>query len=126
MITIKAEWTTRTDLGLTTCTAEKDIFSNYRDVDHVEEAVNYVKKLFNTKKYNNQCVDFIFSNNTAYGCTVVRYFRFYSDKVNKVVFNGKAEGEKYEIDKLTTKEIKEAYLHTADMCMDYEAQKEVG
>ena len=120
MITIKAEWTMRTEMGITTCTADKDVFSDYRNYETVEDVINYVKKLFNAKKYSNQCVDFIYSNNTPYGATVSRYFRFYSDKVNKVVFNGHADGEKSELDKLSKKEIKEAYLACAEQCMEYE------
>ena len=125
MITIKAEWTMKTEFGHTECTADKTVYGNYRDVESVENVVEWVKKVFNSKKYGAPCVDFLYDNGTAYGVTVTRYFRDWNGVVNKVVFEGKGEGEKSIMDKLTKKEIKEAYLHTAEMCAEYEEKESV-
>ena len=127
MITIRAEFKTRTEMGLTDCTTEKIIFGDYRDIEHVEEAVAWIKKLFNSKKYSNQLVDFChFDGNVER--TVSRYFRFYSDDVNKVYFGGMGNGIKEDNVKFTAREIKKAYLQCADKANEWEealAEKEV-
>lgn len=122
MITIKAEWEMRTELGTTRCEAYKTIFRNYRDIDNVEEAVEWVKKLFNSKKYNNPMVDFCYDNDTAYGFTVSRYFKEWSEGYSMVYFNGFGHGIKSHLDKFTKKDIRNAYLDCADKCMDYEEE----
>ena len=122
MITIKAEWKQMTKMGYTDCNADKTIFGHYRDVDTVEEAVAWVKKLFSNKDYSDQMVDFMFDNNTAYGCTVSRYFKDYSLGYSYVYFGGLGNGIKTHIEKITKKDIKESYLKCVEMCMKYEEE----
>ena len=125
MITIEIKFNTTTAFGTTACSASKSIFNNYRDVENVEEAVEYVKKCFGNKKYSNQCVDFLYYE--AIGrreYTVSRFFRFYSEPITQVVFNGKANGDKYENVKFGAKEIKKAYLECAEFALEKEWERE--
>lgn len=128
MINITAEFETRTVAGLTQCKAEKTLCRNYRDVLTVEDAINYVKAIFNNKKFSNQCIDFEYEDENFHRYTVIRFFRFYGPTVNMVTFdvkNPSKEGVKAEYSKLTTKMIKEAYLACADMCIEMEEKEAV-
>lgn len=120
MITIKANWEQRTKLGHTLCESSKTIYRNYRDIDNVDEAVNWVSKLFTDKGISNPSVDFLYDDDTAYGCIISRYFKEYTEGFARVYFGGMGNGIKTTVMKLTKKELKEAYLECADKCMEYE------
>lgn len=123
MITIKAEWVQKTKMGRTQCSADKTVFRNYRDVEHVEEVVEWVKKLFSNKEYSDQVVDFLYDNDTAYGFTNNRFIKEWNGTYFNVYFGGYANGIKNHMDKLTKAEIKKAYLDIADKCLDFEEEK---
>lgn len=125
MITIQSEFKMTTPYGITDCKVEKLIFRNYRDIDFVEDAVNYVSKLFKDAKISNQMVTFIYDNNTTYGQSTMRFFRFYSDEVNEVYFgDGFGSGISKRLNKFTKRDIRRAYLDCADRAIAFEETKE--
>ena len=129
MITIKTEFETRTTMGLTKCTADKTIYRNYRDIENVDEAVAYVKKLFNGK-LNDPFVDFICDAENGYGRSVIRFFHDWKDGkqgFSCVMFDEKTgAGTKFFMEKLTTKDIRDAYLECANRQLSIDEGKEVG
>ena len=123
MIILRAEFTTRTGLGLSKCSTEYNVYGNYRDVENVEQAVAWIKSLFHSKKYSNPMIDFCYFD--EHEITISRYFRFYSDGITYIYFGGKGEAiNKLENVKFGASEIKKAYLACADKAIEWEEEKQ--
>ena len=118
MIIIEYEFITKTEMATdTNCRAREYLYGHPRDVSNVEKAITRIKRFFANKKYTNQCVTFIHYNDCSgysHETNIGRLFRFYSDNVTHVEWNGNLKDTKEELPKLTAKKIREAYLNCAD------------
>ena len=124
MIRIEVEAHAKTAIEFNTeLKGSKDIFSDYRDIEKVEEVVKYVKGLFADKHFHDVTVSFIYGDGSLYGKTVSRLFNIVNGgKITALHWYGTVStaDTKIELDKLTTKIIREMYLECADRAIDYD------
>ena len=124
MIKIEVEAHAKTAIEWNTeLKGSKDIYRNYRDIEKVEEVVKYVKALFANKTFHDVSVSFIYDNGTTYGKTTGRLFNISNGgKVTELHWYslGSTADTKIELDKLTTKIIRDMYLECADKAIEYD------
>lgn len=124
MIRIEVEAHAKTAIEFNTeLKGSKDIFSDYRDIEKVEEVVKYVKGLFTNKHFHDVSVSFIYDDGSLYGKTISRLFNIVNGgKITELHWygTGSTADTKIELDKLTAKIIREMYLECADKAIDHD------
>ena len=99
------------------------IYDNYRDIENVEKAVKYVMKMFNSKKFHDVSVSFIYENGSIYGRTTGRLFNIFNGgKITECHWSehSATADTRFEHDKLSRKLVKAMYLECADKAINYE------
>lgn len=124
MIRIQVEARQKTVIDFNTeLKGEKTIYRNYRDIDVVEDAVKYVNGLFTNKNFHDLSVSFVYDNGTLYGKTVSRLYNVCNGgKVTELHWygNGSTADTSIELEKLTSKIIRDMYLECADKANEYD------
>ena len=124
MIKIEVEAHAKTAIEFNTeLKGSKYIYSNYRDIEKVEEVVKYVKAIFANKSFHDVSVSFIYDNGTLYGRTISRLFNITNGgKVTELHWYSTCStaDTKIELDKLTIKIIRDMYLECADKAIEHD------
>ena len=114
MITLEADFTTKTFAGHTRCTAEKNVFSNYRDIEKAGDAIKWVSKVLRTG--GNPMVSFTHFN--GHTVSISRLFTDFTDGkwgFTEIHWDDKGNVISKEFhEKLTVKDIRRLYLECAD------------
>lgn len=75
MITLNAEFKTRTFAGLSECKAEKHVFDSVYDIERTNEALKWAKNIFTHS--NDVLIDFtFFTDHTHYVCRITNSYRY--------------------------------------------------
>ena len=124
MIKIEVEAHAKTAIDFNTeLKGSKTIFSKYRDIETVEDVVKYVKSIFTNKTFWDVSVSFIYDDGSLYGRTISRLFNVTNGgKVTELHWYGlgSTADTRIELDKLTTKVIRDMYLECADKAIENE------
>lgn len=121
MITLNAEFKTKTFAGLTRCETEKCVFERKRDVETVDEVIKWLKSVF--RNGTDASVDFCyFDEKTYYVSRLLANYRW--GKYTVLHWDGRGNVSVQEdYDKLTTKLLKTLYLECVDEYIKHEDDK---
>ena len=124
-IKIEAEFTMKTFAGFYTyCKADEHIWDDFRDVENVEKAVAYVKKILTNKNARDIMVTFIYDNGTDYGCSTSRLCDDFSGGIREYAWDEYGNNiRNIQHKKLSAKHIKELYLDCADKAIEYKKER---
>jgi len=123
MMNINAEFKTNTFAGITSCNVDKTIWRNPRDIETVEDAIKWVKKVF--EKGTDTMVTFGFFDNEDHNFSrLFKDWRNGVQGVREIHWNGHGTlvSDIFH-EKLTNKLIRELYLDTADKYIEWEERK---